>query len=335
MRPRTLPAALLPLWILGSTPAAGYVRTRTDDGVPVRWTGSCVLESADTAGAGGLTGADLDEVLQQAMDNWGQATRACSALSLLPRAPGPHRAQADGLNTVLFVTGTWGRGAARYDPSAAAVTTVTYVRHPGQPDHGTILDADIELNAVHYHFQRAATGAPPADADPTQQDLENTLTHELGHVLGLSHNCQEAADPRRAIDGTGQPAPPCDDEGAAAEVLRAGTMFPFAAPLETGKRHVSADDAAGVCEPYPRGAPLPPCEGTVYGGCGVAATDLRGDTDDGDRRSGPGARRGPLSEAAGMTGMILLALRWRRLRKGRARGAGAGAQRAVRGGASA
>ena len=76
---------------------------------------------------------------------------------------------------------------------ATGITTVFYVDH-GEPDDGTILDADVELNDINFTFVVEPTTQQPR-AGTEVSDLENTLTHELGHVLGLDHTCANAATP--------------------------------------------------------------------------------------------------------------------------------------------
>jgi|GEM_PF-2236157 len=58
-----------------------------------------------------------------------------------------------------------------------ALTTVTH-----QVNTGQIHDADIEINTQYYRFGIVT------DDNPHVVDLQNTLTHELGHAFGLAHS---------------------------------------------------------------------------------------------------------------------------------------------------
>jgi hypothetical protein len=60
---------------------------------------------------------------------------------------------------------------------ALAITTVTF-----DDETGEIYDVDIELNIANFNFADCSI-SDCLDA----HDLKNTLTHELGHALGLDH----------------------------------------------------------------------------------------------------------------------------------------------------
>ena len=142
------------------------------------------------------------------------------------------------------------------DPWALATTVVTH--HAAS---GLVYDADIEVNdwGGDPGALPAAPGggSPPPDGwyftcDPppggttvppvcgaygdtgcAYADLQNTVTHEAGHVLGLAH-------------------PPSPDTA---------TMWAFADLQEIQKRDLDPDDVAGVCAIYPAGEAATTCPG--------------------------------------------------------------------------
>ena len=294
-------AALALLCLVPAT-AAGYVRMTTPAGVPLRWTQSCVLMSPSERGGPELTLPDIAGALERGTENWNRTAGPCSALQLLSRAPGPRRAAPDGIGSLLFVTGRWGRGQLDYDPSAAAVTTLAFQSRPGQPEDGTITDADIELNAVGFRFAILDPAHPEAapQVGPGQRlaDLENALTHELGHAVGLAHNCWDHVTPRAPLTHEGRPALDC--AGDLPEDVPRQTMFPYARDGETSKRVLGADDIAGLCGAYPAEISLPPCEQTVQGGCSAA---------------GAGPEAGSLTLTLGSWSVLLVGPRRRRRRR--------------------
>lgn len=133
-----------------------------------------------------------------------------------------------------------------------AVTTTTFNTTTGQ-----LYDADIELNGVDYWFTtvdapqctdpsnppsctrqsdcasgyRCFAGACLADGC-VRTDIQNTVTHESGHVLGLDHT----------------PVPDA-------------TMYASAPEGELSKRTLANDDIQGLCDMYPTGGPTLTCFG--------------------------------------------------------------------------
>lgn len=150
-----------------------------------------------------------------------------------------YRDDGGNVNAVTFVQ-DW--GDRQYDPAAFAVTTVWHRRSTGE-----ILDVDMEINE-----RRGPYGICPPEGclDMRTVDLENVVTHEMGHYLGLAHSTEPDA-----------------------------TMYASALAGETIKRDLSADDMAGICTVYPPGRPSGECDFAPRGGlvlhcetgCSVAA----------------------------------------------------------------
>src|SRR3954449_9918640 len=94
----------------------------------------------------------------------------------------------DKVNLIKFRDTSWGRpavgdDAARpYDSAAAGITTATYVDDAGSDRDGAILDADVELNGVNFAI---SANGQSLGSNGCKSDLQNTLTHELGHLQGL------------------------------------------------------------------------------------------------------------------------------------------------------
>lgn len=120
-----------------------------------------------------------------------------------------------------------------YEGKALAATLVTLNARTN-----VVLDTDIAINGECPGF-RIFEG--PASAEETRYDLQNTLTHEVGHALGLMHN----------------------------QVDERAVMYPSAAPGETSKRALAADDIAGLVELYGAFEPAPE---PVLPGVGCAAS---------------------------------------------------------------
>jgi hypothetical protein len=111
------------------------------------------------------------------------------------------------------------------------------------PASGEIYDADIELNEDNKTFVVCPDAGCGGSVDLNTADLENTLTHEMGHYFGVAHTP--------------------DDSNA--------TMWSEASPGETIKRTIEADDNAGLCAIYPPGSLPEACRYTPRGGLGLDA----------------------------------------------------------------
>jgi hypothetical protein len=111
-------------------------------------------------------------------------------------ADGPVMAN-DGRNVVLFVYEQW-----PFDPAFAAITFRYY-----DEEDGRLLDTDVAFNAESYAWSVGGSGF----------DIENSATHEVGHLSGLGHSDVEEA-----------------------------TMSAATLPGETAKRSLHADDREGI-----------------------------------------------------------------------------------------
>jgi MYXO-CTERM domain-containing protein len=202
-----------------SSPATGYVRTTTQVGEPISWPDACVPFHLHQAGSADVSFGKVLAAFRNALEAWEQV--ACGGATLDYQGVTDvswtgFRKDAPNVNVVVFREdpSEW-----VFAPSAFAVTTVTYCENlsGGCTYLGQIRDTDIEVNGAFWEFTADLAGAPP------RVDLENTLAHEVGHALGLAHSPTEGA-----------------------------TMLKDAAPGDTSKRSLHADDIAGVCDIYPR-----------------------------------------------------------------------------------
>jgi MYXO-CTERM domain-containing protein len=254
-------------------PAAAFVRYVTDDNAPFFWA-QATVPITGYSNDFTETSMTIDQVtgaLQGAAAAWSKEANSCTYLELVPAmstAPTP-LAVNDGHNSLIFHNTTWchlgasGTCNVYYDASALAVTTDTANTRTGQ-----IYDADVEVNLVDYQWADLVE-------DPTltnDMDLQNALTHELGHLIGLDHTCFDAfSSPTgvRPTDNDGAPLPDCPT--ASADV-QATTMFPSAQPGDTQKRTLAPDDVNAVCTIYNVDHPPPPPGTGVDGGCNCATS---------------------------------------------------------------
>jgi hypothetical protein len=204
------------LALMATCPGAAhaYRRTTVDDipgGTPLFWARRSVAFRDVFTEIPGVPADEARLALGRSVQTWSEAE--CTGMSL--RHLGPARQDRTNLtggapdmeNRIVFRATAW---PAEVGAETLALTTTVYRRSTGE-----ILDADIDVNAVNHAW---SAGPDPAGFD----DVENTLTHELGHALGFAHT--EVPD---------------------------ATMFANADLGETLKRDLAPDDLEAICTVYP------------------------------------------------------------------------------------
>jgi uncharacterized membrane protein YgcG len=208
---RLVAAAVLLLSIQGN--ARAYVREKDPTtGVELNWQYLPLSYAVNSSCAG----TDVDraaclEAVRRSFEVW--AEPSCTVLEFEPMVETDRTdvgyiqdPLADNINLIIWHFDGW-----PYDASALAITTSTY-----RVADGVILDTDMEANGAGFQFRIVIASSEP------YVDIQNTITHEAGHFVGLDH---------------------VGDPGA--------TMYPTAPDGEMSKRDLSQDDIAGVCAIYP------------------------------------------------------------------------------------
>jgi hypothetical protein len=141
----------------------------------------------------------------------------------------PGWAAFDGDNAVVWVKEGWLFGQE--------IIAWTYLMYDSVT--GAIKESDIYLNAQHYAWR--VLGGSRDHPDIPAMDVENILTHEAGHMLGLAHS-----------------------------QVREATMNAATSPGETRRRSLHKDDMDAVRYQYPEGEddyPGPSLWSIRKGGC--------------------------------------------------------------------
>jgi len=199
--------------------AVAYVRTTTKDSEPpcegeqkdVYWPVATVHYALDSACSQDVDLDACEAAVARSFQTWQDVD--CSYMSFTydgRMADAPFGFHRDGPNVNVV---KWQEEEWPGDPAAQAITLVTLGCGSGR-----VLDADILVNGVVGTF---------STEDLQEQgtvDVQNTITHEAGHLLGFAHS----SDPE-------------------------STMFATAVLNETKKRDLTADDSQGLCDTYPLG----------------------------------------------------------------------------------
>lgn len=257
-----------------------YVRTTGPNKEKLYWESGCAIVTVDSAGTAAIAGDGEFPIIDASINEWNTRTASCSSFKLMNAGRKSLEVGNDGVNLIKFRDTVWGLPAAgnapavTHSPQAAAITTATYISDPKSARDGAIVDADIELNGVNFTIA-ASPSDPPVKG--CLAVLENTLTHELGHLHGLEHTCYLGATDPGWVDNHGDPVPSCSPLPPAtlpASIVDA-TMYPTQDCGETKKATLSPDDIQAMCDIYPASAGSKACTAppkSTGGGCCSASS---------------------------------------------------------------
>ncbi len=276
-------------WAQTDTGYQPYVRSRTVNAegneVCLYLRNRTFKYTPDAAGYSKASPQAVTDAIDAAFNTWQAASNSCTDLSYvkMPAMDNPpvgydSKNTANNINVVTFRERSCNEAVPpgdeceldgscadkyrcwKYGDFVIALTTSAY-----STKLGAIYDADIEINAAphsdgsSFFFTAVASPKCPLDApaaDCVATDIQNTLTHEIGHAMGFDH----APDP-------------------------VSTMAATAPPGETSKRILDSGTIQGFCDVYPRSQPAASCEATnllrkqvvaVTSGTGGCASQLPG-----------------------------------------------------------
>jgi MYXO-CTERM domain-containing protein len=199
--------------------------TCAEQGAPLAWKRQCISFSMTDRRRNDPPLEEIRNVADASFATWADVTCGGQPVALdiretlaLGECANPeYNRTAANANTVIFVS-DW--DARKLPRDAFGLTLVWH-----NPDSGEIYDADMQINET-LGMLSVCNGVCPSG----RVDLQNVITHEAGHFLGLGHS---------------------DDTRA--------TMAARAPVGETKKRDLADDDRAGLCSIYPT-PPAASCE---------------------------------------------------------------------------
>jgi hypothetical protein len=247
---------MLTAQVLATLVLSQYARSRVDrddsDSQCLWWQEDTIITVEQSATGNPETPGESEYfAVTAAFTSWSQQLSVCGSLRFQEQARTDSRLTSDdGRTLVLFrqtdcdeVTPACAdprkcgneRDCWEHANGALAITTTTY-----DPISGRISDSDIELNTPRFIF--TTVDSPPCvsplfETNCVASDVQNTLTHEVGHVLGLGHS----PDPNSTMGASAQPG-------------------------ETSKRSLDADSKLFICDVYPVGKVSRSCKLPAYDG---------------------------------------------------------------------
>jgi len=253
---------LLPLYAF----AWEQAYTREAPGRPLHVVGSdCTQYTLEQSCSQDVGSAECRAAVDAGVQVWNST--GCSYFHFVPTATATccrvgFQREGKNANCISWLDDVW---PDSYPPTAIALTTITY-----NVADGAILDADVELNGAAFSFGTTCAAG--------LADIQNTVAHETGHMLGLDHTSVAGA-----------------------------TMRPRSYPGDCELRDLATDDIDGVCTIYPLSGSPGVCK-EPQGGVNL---DCSPPPDDCGCRA-PGDS--PSGSAASLAVLALLLLRLRRRR---------------------
>jgi Matrixin len=229
-------AALASIAALAPARASAFCRTTTTtkltdvecrrDGIPLAWDRQCISFTVEDPGESGPTLGEARDAADRAFATWSAVECDGAPIGIDLRqtqqladcAVPQHDRRGPNMNAIVFVE-DWA-GDDDLPPDAFAVTLTWNLKATGE-----IVDVDMLLNPTLGLLANCGDACPRV---PVTIDLQNVITHEAGHFLGLSHSD-----------------------------VRGSTMSASAREGELEKRSLELDDIAGVCAIYGQ---LPPAQ---------------------------------------------------------------------------
>lgn len=179
------------------------------NGKQLGWSSPTIAWSLHSAGSDDLPDGSHEFAVEQAFSTWEAAAGSKIAFTRGSDV-------ANGPGTATHVVMFDETGETGYFPNGSGIVALTPISY--DTGSGAILDADVIFNAKDYSW--SVTGAAGAF------DVQDVLTHELGHFIGLDHSPSVS-----------------------------GTMWPYVSTTQWLHRSLAPDDRNGAVAQAPQGTP--------------------------------------------------------------------------------
>ena len=157
--------------------ASAFSYKMDDAGNELYWATTPIPVHVNTDGMDDVSEAQVLAALHSAVEDFRSADGSMLRFELIEGEVGPRAINYDDGYNAIYFTDDW--DSLGLDETLLAMTYTWYM------DGGEIVGFDMVVNTAHHDWS--------TDGDPERNDLHNTLTHELGHAVGLGHSEVEGA----------------------------------------------------------------------------------------------------------------------------------------------
>jgi len=241
--------------VIGASAALAHVRLHNpSNGNPLFWGAPGAISIViNSTGSDDIPDGSHEPSIRNSIRSWNDLSG--TSMTLVEDSSPASQARTDWASTGVHLVYFDEANTSGFFPGSSGIVAITPVWFFSS---GSITDADILFNGSQFTFT--------TDAASSAMDVEDVVTHELGHLLGLDHS---------GIVGA--------------------TMYPFVSGNVTAHRSLSADEGNGMRDAYPAGASasltgtiLRLSDSSPVPGAWVVARDANGRTSGADLSDGSG-----------------------------------------------